>query len=487
MGRRTAGGCRRAGHLGRLAGVVEFGGFRPLRLGILRLRVEVAVEVGVAEFALGVVVLGQGEEVVEAGVEGAEAVGGGGEELGPVGAGVEGGEGGFDFREEGEDWFGFGAPGEVEGEGVLPVGHGEPEVVGGDGAELGGEEERGDVVAELLDGEDGWEGVLAGDEVFGLDFGAGGGGEVHFEVGEALEPGAGDAELVGAVDGVVVADGVEFGALEGGSVEGGGEGFRLGGGGEGFDPDFVGAVVLPVGEERDGVAGREDTVEVVLELGEGEVLVDGLGDVEGGDDVEGDAGGEAEGSEGDDGSGEGVGVVVAVEGDEVAVAVEELEGADGGGEVAVVAAGAVGGGGDAAGDGDVGQRGEVGDGEALRVEPGGELAVADAGSDGDGFFAGVEAHFGEVFEGDLVGGGVGDVVEGVFGAEGFEVGAGAEEVAEFGERGWVIEARGLEGVVAAPVGAGAFVGGGVVGGRLLGGDGGVSECGGGGFHEISLP
>ena len=47
-----------------------------------------------------------------------------------------------------------------------------PEVVGGYGAELGDEEVGCDVVAELLDGEDGGVGAVAGDEVFGLEFGA---------------------------------------------------------------------------------------------------------------------------------------------------------------------------------------------------------------------------------------------------------------------------------------------------------------------------
>jgi hypothetical protein len=44
------------------------------------------------------------------------------------------------------------------------------EIVGGDGADLGDEEVGGDLVFELLDGEDGFIAARAGDEVFGLDF-----------------------------------------------------------------------------------------------------------------------------------------------------------------------------------------------------------------------------------------------------------------------------------------------------------------------------
>ena len=85
-----------------------------------------------------------------------------------------------------------------------------------------------------------------------------------------------------------------------------------------------------------------------------------------------------------------VAIFGAGEGVEGAVGGDEFDGGDGGGEVVVVAAGAVGGGGAGSDDGDVGERGEVVDGEAAGVDEGGELAVADAGSDGDGAGFGVE-------------------------------------------------------------------------------------------------
>ena len=216
-------------------------------------------------------------------------------------AGVEGGEFFFDEGEEGLDRVVFGLPGEVDGEGGSLVGHAEPEVVGGDGAELGDVEMWGDAVAELLDGEDCFVGVFAGDEVLGLDLSAAAGGEVEFEVGETLVPGAGDAELLGAAFGGVSGDGVEF--LRGLLCT---EELRL----KFFrgcawieaalDPDLSGLVVLPDGEEADAVAAEKYLVEVMFELGEGEVFVDDLRDLEGGLEVEGGFGDHAKAAEIDD-------------------------------------------------------------------------------------------------------------------------------------------------------------------------------------------
>lgn len=190
-----------------------------------------------------------------------------GEDFGPVGAGVEGSEFFFDERKDLLDGVPLGLPGEVDGEGGSLVGHAEPEVVGGDGAELCDVEVWGDAVAELLDGEDGFVGVLAGDEVLGLDFGAAAGSEVELEVGKALVPGAGDAELFGAAFGGVAGDGVEFlrglfcAEELGGEWYGGGAGIEAA-----FDPDLVGLVILPDGEEADAVAAEEDFVEMLFEL-----------------------------------------------------------------------------------------------------------------------------------------------------------------------------------------------------------------------------
>lgn len=186
-----------------------------------------------------------------------------GEELAPVGARVEGAEAGFDLREDGADCGPLGLPGEVNSEGAALVGHAHPEVVGSDGTEFGDEEVWVDLVTEGFDGADGGVGVVERDEVFGLEFLAAGGGEVHAEVGQALVPGAGDAELFGAGFGGVAEDGVhvlggamgseEFGA-EGGGRVGLGRTLRRTLIRAAFDPDLGDAGVLPVGEERDAVA-----------------------------------------------------------------------------------------------------------------------------------------------------------------------------------------------------------------------------------------
>ena len=136
-----------------------------------------------------------------------------------------------------------------------------------------------------------------------------------------------------------------------------------------------------------------------------------------------------------------------------AVSGDELEGGDGGGEVAVFAAGAVGGGGAGSDDGDVRERGEVVDGKAAGVDDGGEFAVGYACSDGDGVGFVVDVDGVELFEKDLVGGAVGDAVEGVATAEGAQLGAGGDEVLDFGDGFGLVEMLGVEGVVAGPVGA----------------------------------
>jgi hypothetical protein len=67
-----------------------------------------------------------------------------------------------------------------------------------------------------------------------------------------------------------------------------------------------------------------------------------------------------------------------------AVGGDDFKGADGGGEVAVFDAGAVGGCSDRSRDSDVGQGGEVVDGEALGVDYRSQGSVADACAYGDG-------------------------------------------------------------------------------------------------------
>ena len=123
------------------------------------------------------------------------------------------------------------------------------------------------MVAEGGDLMEGGEGEMAGDEVFGLEFCAGGGGEFQAEVGEPLVPGAGEAELRGAVFGGDAGDGVEGG----GGGRGAEESFWEDGGTEVvcavLEPDLVDVVGLVGGEEADAVGGGEDGFEVLDEPG----------------------------------------------------------------------------------------------------------------------------------------------------------------------------------------------------------------------------
>lgn len=163
----------------------------------------------VAELSVGVELFGQGDELGELWVAGVELLGGHGEEFAPVRTGLERGEFVLDDGEE----LAYGGPilfpGEMDGDAGLLVTGAHPEIVGGDGADFGDEEMRGDLVAEAFDGEDGFDGVLARDEVFGLEFLAGAGNEAHAEVGEAFVPRARDAHLLGAILGGEFCDGVE--------------------------------------------------------------------------------------------------------------------------------------------------------------------------------------------------------------------------------------------------------------------------------------
>src|SRR5580704_3579777 len=128
---------------------------------------------------------------------GVELLGRHGEEFAPVGPGLKRGEFFLYDREE----LAYGGPvllpGEMDGDAGLLVAGAHPEIVGGDGANFGDEEMRRDLFAETLDGQDGFDGVMARDEIFGLQFFAGAGSETHAEVGETLVPGAEDAHLLG--------------------------------------------------------------------------------------------------------------------------------------------------------------------------------------------------------------------------------------------------------------------------------------------------
>ena len=118
-----------------------------------------------------------------------------------------------------------------------------------------------------------------------------------------------------------------------------------------------------------------DLVEVLEQRVPRQALVDALGDLVGGLDVERDARDDSERAQADH---ETVEVRVAARrGEDLAVRGHQLEPGDRGGEVAGRVAGPVGGGGDRAGHGDVRQRGQVVQRDSLGVQGLGQLAIAD--------------------------------------------------------------------------------------------------------------
>src|SRR6185437_1142958 len=114
---------------------------------------------------------------------------------------------------------------------------------------------------------------------------------------------------------------------------------------------------------------------------------------------------------------------------------DEFKSGDGGGQIAVVQAGTVGGGGDGPGHRDVRQGSEVVQGEAALVDDGGELAVFDSRAYGrDACFL-VDVDRVEGFERDLILGTVGDGREGVARAQGAKFRATLHHLLHLFDRG----------------------------------------------------
>ena len=69
-----------------------------------------------------------------------------------------------------------------------------------------------------------------------------------------------------------------------------------------FDPNLGRAMILPVGENADAVAAREDIVQVMFKLREREVFIHHLSHLKGRLHIERDLGDNTEGSKSDDGA-----------------------------------------------------------------------------------------------------------------------------------------------------------------------------------------
>src|SRR5258706_1383371 len=336
----------------------------------------------------------------------------------------------FDDWQKFADFGPFGLPGEMDGDGILLVGGTHPEVVGSDGANFGDHQVRTDLFVQLLDGEDGVERVFAGNEIFGLQFFAGAGRETHFEMRETVVPRTGSTHLLGAIFGGECGDGVK--------ISGGARGTekifplldrRLGWIDSMLEPDFVDALILPVGEETHAVGSGKNLVEVVFERVEGKILEDVLRSLKRRLDVERHFADDAKCAEADHSAGKNVGIGFARKCNDIAGGVDDFESDANGGRIPVFYAGAVGAGGDSASDGNVRQGGEIVQRETALFQHWCNRAVANARTERDGASRGIDRRglYGEI-RGEQLLGAVGNAIEAVAGAECFETGMLADEI-----------------------------------------------------------
>src|SRR5260221_7299564 len=279
----------------------------------------------------------------------------------------------------------------MDGDRILLVGGTHPEIVGGDGANFGDHQVRTDLFVQLFDGEDGVKRGCVGNDIFGLQFFSCAGRETHFEMRETVIPRTGNGHLLGTIFRGERGDGVKIFC----GARGAEKILRLLDGGLGrvnsvLEPDFVDALVLPVGEKTDAVGSGENLVEVVFERVEGEVFVDGLGDLIGRLNDERNVCDDTEGAETDYRSGENIGVGFARKYNDIAGGVDDFEGDDNGRKIAVSYAGAVRAGGDSASDGNVRERGEIVQRESFGFEEWSDGAVTNAGTHGDGTSRGID-------------------------------------------------------------------------------------------------
>ena len=176
-------------------------------------------------------------------------------------------------------------PGEVERHAVLPVVHAHPQLVGGDGADLGDKQERLDAAREPPDGCEGLNGVPARKEVLRLDLFAAARREPHPEVWDAVRPGTGPAQLRGAGGGIHHAGRMHLGGRRhrAEKISLHAVGFIR----AALDPDLF-HDLTPVGEEAHAVGDRGDLLEVLLDRVPAQPLVHALLDLVGRLHVKGD-------------------------------------------------------------------------------------------------------------------------------------------------------------------------------------------------------
>ena len=129
---------------------------------------DIAVEELVAKLALRIELPGEGYKVRQPLVPRSQLRGRQGEQLSPMWSRIEGSQLSFDLRKQLADGGPVLLPGEMDRDAILLAGCTHPEIVTGDGANLGDEQVRADLIAQPLDGENGLDRVPPGYEVFGL-------------------------------------------------------------------------------------------------------------------------------------------------------------------------------------------------------------------------------------------------------------------------------------------------------------------------------
>jgi Pentapeptide repeats (8 copies) len=217
-----------------------------------------------------------------------------------------------------------------------------------------------------------------------------------------------------------------------------------------LEPELGQAGPAPVGEQAHAVAAGHEVGEVIAEDLQGQVLVDALGDVERGHQVQDQAGDDAQDTEVDHGTVEPV--VLAAQLDPVTLGGDQGQPGHGGGQVLLGGARTVGGGGAGAGHRDMRQRGQVAQREALPVQPAGQLRVAQPGRDPGHQGRRVDLDLrGQAGQADLGPRRIGQVVEGVAGGQHPEPARAGHSRLELAERGRAIQVSGAEGDVARPV------------------------------------
>ena len=163
---------------------------------------------------------------------------------------------------------------------VDSVGRAEPQVISAHGADLGHVEERGDAGVQRADRADGLDGMGSRQQVFRLDLVARARREVSVEVGQALMPRAGLAELGIAVHGIELLERVQR-CLACGDTEGRSAGPYALAIDAALEPQLCIGLGAPTREDAHRGGGAKDRVEVVLDDIEIEAREDRLRDVVG--------------------------------------------------------------------------------------------------------------------------------------------------------------------------------------------------------------